>query len=288
MSKLNLEWEILEQEKPKAPKLKKNLFFKNKKIQTVVLLAFVSTIIQIFFLKSCNMLSNESVSTFKYATVVAQRNISQGDILTEDNTKLVYLGLGESKNNFILNSDFKKYMGHRVKIEVEVNSPILKTMVIKGNQDLSLQEKIPPGKRFYTLDVDLNSMASLIKVGDRVDVIAHMDINGFGNATETILNRIKVIGIGNNFEDNGASSEATSLSFYLSPEEVKILSFMKSYSQFSVSLRNPNDVDSSDSESITFNKFIQNEKIQKIFQNDSFKIIEGSTIKKKIPNVENN
>ena len=233
-----------------------------------------STIIQFTFLNSCSDLSRNSLNE-KYAVVIAKQNIDQGDSLSEENTKLVYLDLGESKQKFILNSEFRQYIGHKTKIHIEEKTPILKEFVINNSKDLSLPEKIPHGKRFYTIDVDLSSISSMVKVGDRVDIIAHMDINGFGKATETILNRIKIIGIGNNFEEKSSNPEANTLSFYLTPEEVKIISFMKSYSQFTVALRNPNDLDLSDNDSITFNKFIQNEKIQKIFQNDSFKIIEG-------------
>lgn len=275
-----LEWVTTQEEESKTPTEQKNLFLKNKKFITPILLALASTLIQLLFIKSCHYLSADDSSNKKYAFVVSRQNVAQGEALSEQNTKLSYLDLGEGKANFILNSEFQKYIGHKIKINLSENTPILKNSLINNLQELSLPEKIPHGKRFYTVDVDPNSLSSMIKVGDKVDMIAHIDISGFGKATETILNRIKIIGIGDNFNENSSNQGSNSLSFYLTPEEVKIISFMKPYSQFTVALRNPNDFSSSDTEAITFNKFIQNEKIQRIFKNDSFKIIEGDTIRR--------
>lgn len=270
---------------------KKKLILKNKKIIITFFLALLSTLLQFFFIKSCNILSSNKNSNQKYAIIVASTNIKKGESLSEENTKLAYFGLDEAKNKFILNSEFRQYLGHSLKINIDQGTPILKDIIITDNYDNSLSEKIPPGKRFYALDVDLASLSSVVKVGDMVDIIAHMDINGFGRATETILKRIKIIGIGNNFlENTGKSSDDNVLSFYLTPEEIKIISFMKPYSQFTIAVRNPNDHDVSDNDVITFNKFIQNEKIQKIFQNEYFKIIEGAKVNNsthEVKNVEN-
>lgn len=274
-----LEWVTLKDEINTESQSKKKNVFKKKNFIIPILLGVFSTMIQLLFFKSCQNQSDNSTNS-KYAIVVAIQNIPEGETLSEDNTKLVYLDLGESKEQFILNSEFRHYLGYKTKINIEKNSPILKELVLNKSRNLSLPEKIPRGKRFYTIDIDLSSISSVIKIGDTVDIIAHMDINGFGKATETILQRIKIVGIGTNFEEKSPNIDASSLSFYLTPEEVKIISFMKSYSQFTVALRNPNDLDQSDNSPITFNKFIQNDRIQEILQNDSFKIIEGNRIKK--------
>lgn len=66
-----------------------------------------------------------------------------------------------------------------------------------------------------------------------------------------------------------------SISFYLTPEEIKIILFMKRYANFSLSLRNPNDNFDYKDQAITLNKFIENEKIRNIIKNDRFQIIYG-------------
>ncbi len=281
MEKKYLEWNTIEKEEVSSPQLKKKKPWRDKIFFIPLGLALISTFIQFVFLKSCNYISTESNSSQKYAVIVALKKIHQGDYLSTENTRLSYLDLGESKSNFVLNSEFQKFLGHKIKMDIDEKTPILKSIVLNGGKPSSLLENIPHGKRFYVMDVDLSSLSTLIKVGDRIDIIAHMDIDGFGKATETILNGIKIIGIGDNFEEYTSQPDANTLSFYLTPEEIKIISFMKSYSQFSIMLRNPNDLDLSDNESITFNKFLQNDKIQKILQNDSFKIVEGKTIIKR-------
>ena len=148
-------------------------------------------------------------------------------------------------------------------------------------QKNSLPEKIPFGKRLYVLDVNLGTLSSILKVGDKIDLTAYLDIPSFGKATETILNGIQIIGIGNQMDNSREKSgNANSLSFYLYPEEVKILSFMKQYSHFSVSLRNPNDNSTNSGEAMTLNKFIQDDRIQRIIKNDSFQMRQGIKVKK--------
>ena len=261
------------------PQAKVSIGSRKKYIMTLTF-ALICTIFQVICFKSCQQ--NISFNgDKKFAFVVANKSLNKGDVLNEENTSLAYLDLSDAKDNYILNSEFKKYKNKEVRNKVLKNSPVSKLDVFNRQRDLSLTDKIPPGKRFYSLKIDLSSLGAILKVGDIVDVIAHMDIKGYGKATETILSRIKVVGIGNDFNDSTKNEEASQLSFYLSPEEVKIISFMKTYSDFSVVIRNPNDLEESKNDSITFNQFLQDEKIQKIFKNDTFKIIQGQKLRDK-------
>lgn len=202
-----------------------------KKYSVVFTVAFFFTCIQFFIFKSCVNSNQKLADTNKYAVIVANKNMNKGDFVNEENTKILYMDVSESKNNFILNSEFSNFSGSQLLVNSEKNTPILKNMITIPLQNKTLVEKIPPGKRFFVLDVDLGSLTDHIKTDDKVDIIAHMDIPDFGKATETILDRVTVVDI-----ENGHS-----LGFYLSPEEIKILSFMKPYSEFSVAIRNPND-----------------------------------------------
>ncbi len=281
MKKEELEWNQLEITSTDKPRLSPKFFLKQKKFFLPISLAFVATILQLFLLKSCQFIEKSSTDKKMQAILFSNKNIQKGESLNEENTKIIYFEAGDQTENFILNSEFQKFRDHPLKINLEKNSPLLKQFIEKEAKNLSLPEKIPYGKRFYGIEVDLASLPTLIKAGDRVDLIAHMDINGFGKATETILSGVKVVGIGNDRDEQFASQNTNILNFYLTPEEVKIISFMKPYSQFTVALRNPNDDSLSENSAVTFNNFIQNEKIQKIFKNDSFQIIEGKSLRKK-------
>lgn len=247
--------------------------FKNhfsKRIFFLFFAAIALTIFQTVIFKSCTNQDQTEKEHKKYAVITANQDLNPGDVLDSSNTKIAYLDVSESKKSFILNSEFNGFSGSKIQIRAEKGSPILKNMIQNRESNQSLQEKIPPGKRLFVLDMDLGSMASMIQVDDKVDIIAHMDIPDFGKATETILDGISVVQI----------DDDHSLSFYLTPEEIKILAFMKPYSSFSVAIRNPNDHMTKESHAITFNQFLQNEKIQHILKGDSFKIVTGTGIRR--------
>lgn len=266
MQNNSFHWEHLDKSfEEKTPLHKQNENKWRKKYPIVFTVALFSTCIQFFIFKSCVNSNQKLADTNKYAVVVAKNSMNKGDFVNEENTKILYMDVSESKNTFILNSEFSNFSGSQLLVNSEENSPILKNMIKSPLQNKTLVEKIPPGKRFFVLDVELGSLTDHIKTDDKVDIIAHMDIPDFRKATETILDGITVVDI----------EDGHSLGFYLSPEEIKILSFMKPYSEFSVIIRNPNDTVTKSEEAVTFNKFIQNEKIQHILKNDSFKIIEG-------------
>jgi len=280
MGKDSIEWNLINENINSEIKEGKIKYFSNKKILFPFIFSLLATIIQFLFFQMYSWLSQNHVTNGKHAYVISSKKLSKGEILDENNTKLSYFDLGSSKDKFILNSEFKNFSGRKLKFSVEEKTPLLKSSVLDDSENSSHAEKIPPGKRFYTLELDVGPVSSLLHIGDRVDLIAHMNIEGYGKAIETILSKIKIVGIGNNLDDNLPGSEVNALSFYLTPEEVKIISFMKPYSHFTIALRNPNDYSVDEDDPITFNKFIQNDKIQKIFTNDSFKIVEGKKLEK--------
>lgn len=238
---------------------------KQKKYLKLLFFALLITFIQFFIFKSCVNSNSSENNQNKYAVIFAKDEMKPGSLLEESNTKIVYIDVSNAKNSFILNSELSKFLGSRLLISADKNTPILKNMIKNDMLEKTAQEKIPPGKRLFILDIELGSLASIIQINDKIDIIAHMDIPEFGKVTETILDGIPVVRI----------AEDHAIGFYLTPDEIKILSFMKPYSSFSVAIRNPNDHLTEESKAVTFNKFLQNDKIQHILQNESFKIVEG-------------
>ena len=242
--------------------------------------AIVATLFQFFLFKSIYYFSNEGNKKDLYPLLSAKNNLKIGHIISNDDLKLIEMNVGESKEHFILETEIDSVIGKKILVNIKENTPFLKNSLMNPFQKNSLPEKIPLGKRLYVLDLEFGSLGSVLRVGDKIDLIAYLDIPGFGKATETILNDIQIVGIGEQLEDREKTKNANSLSFYIYPEEVKILSFMKQYSNFSVSLRNPNDKSTNSSDAITLNKFIQDERIQRIIKNDSFQLIQGKRNKK--------
>jgi Flp pilus assembly protein CpaB len=192
--------------------------------------------------------------------MAAQKDLEPGFIITENDVKVIQVDLGETHNYFINHEENSLILGKKLLTKIYKNSLIPKNSVVSINHKNSLLEKIPLGKRLFTLNLELENYLNILKIGDKIDLIAYLEIPGFGKATETILSGIEIIAITNQFHAKERKTTSNSISFYLFPEEVKVLSFMKQYAKFSISLRNPNDISSHSGEAMTLNKFIQNEK----------------------------
>jgi len=216
---------------------------------------------------------NDKKISFYQTFIVAKSKISKGEVLSIENTTLVSLVLKKSASYFVQNSEFSAFNGLIVREDIEENQIISKGSLFI--QD-SIESKIPKGKRLYILDVPIGPIVSILKENDSIDLIAQMDIPGFGHMTETILEAVKLIDISENIESS--ADDAKYLSFYLTPDEVKILAFMKPYAQFSVVLRNSFDEKSSATYPMTFNRFIQNDKIRKMINSESFQFINGKNL----------
>lgn len=243
----------------------KGHLIQKKKFLKIFSVGLGLTLAQFFIFKFIVFQEDNSLSSF----LITKERIKQGDVITIDNVEAVPLNDARAQTTLIPAWQLKNAIGRRVDHDLEIGSPLLKKMIASDYAEKSPEELIPPGRRLFFLDADLGDSASLLKINEKIDLIAHMDIPQFGQATETILDGVSIVSINENH----------SLGFYLTPEEIKIITFMKSYSQFSVAIRNPNDHTKNENAAVTFNQFLQNPKIQNILSNDSFKIIQGSTKK---------
>lgn len=262
-----IEWNKIEEN------IKDKNISKKSKLLFPFIFAFIITLIQFLLFKS---ISNTSVTSEQTVSILVSKNpMKQGQITTINDFKVMNINTIDLSEQFILNSDLNYFIGKKVLINLNENTPLLKNLFMSPFQKNSLPEKIPYGKRLFVLDLNFGSFASILKVGDKIDLIAYLDIPNFRKATETILQNIQVVAIGDQLDGKTKSNNANSISFYIYPEEVKIITFMKQYAHFSISLRNPNDNVLSKDDAVTLNQFIENDYIQKIIKNDSFKFIQG-------------
>lgn len=245
-----------------------------KKKKTIFLIAILITLVQggVLYLFSEGRRVGDAEE--KIMVSVAAKTLRQGVILNESMIVLQPIKVGDLKEYLLSESEITSFIGLPLSHSLEKGTPFFKNS-FRLKQQKSFLESIPLGKRLFVLNVDLMGTLQNIRVGDRVDVVAHMDIPSFGKATEVILDGARVAGVGDQVQDSQSSRNDGPLSFFVSPEEVKILSFMKNYAVFSIALRNPEDDSRQSGEAVTFNKFIQNKKIRKIIENDSFKILQG-------------
>lgn len=243
----------------------KGHLFQKKKFLKIFLAGLGLTLAQFCIFKFIVFQEDGGSSSF----LITKEKIKQGDAITMDNVETVPLNDARVQTALIPYWQLKNAIGRRLDHDLEIGSPLLKDMILSDYIEKTPEQLIPPGRRLFFLDVDLGDLASLLKINEKIDLIAHMDIPQFGQATETILDGVSIVSINENHL----------LGFYLTPEEIKIITFMKGYSQFSVAIRNPNDHTKGENSAVTFNQFLQNPKIQHILNNDSFKIIQGSSTK---------
>ena len=136
-------------------------------------------------------------------------------------------------------------------------------------------DAIPPGRVLFPLNVRLGALAPLLEPGRRVDVLARMNLPDAGTVTETLLEGVAVVSVGERPGDDGRS-EGDVVSFHLTPEQVKLLVHAERFSEFRLVLRNPRDPVSQAHESaMTINRFLANPRIQGALAEDVFLIRSG-------------
>jgi len=154
----------------------------------------------------------------------------------------------------------------------QVVNLVNRTRIPKGNQiglsalipqspDSGLALRVPPGYRGAVLPVD-PQLKSLIKPGDRVDVLvtfdAQMNDGRREKATATILQNILVLAVGGNLgqgmtagqskafdereEKTPAFSDKSTLSVALNPEELQYLALAQKQGETMIGVRSPGDI----------------------------------------------
>lgn len=212
------------------------------------------------------------------AVMVATKNLIRGDAVTSDNFKAVLVKPSEILAAVVKQSDFEAFKGRKLAVAVGIHNALPKIALFSDLQQRSMPELIPPGKRLFKLQASLGALANVLKPGDRVDVIAVMELPQVGRITETLLEAQDVIGIGDNLlDDKTEGNRGDDLSFFVTLEQFKLLTYASNFAQFSIALRNPNDISQSDgATSMTLNKFLANPRIQNALKSDYFKIRKGS------------
>ena len=92
-----------------------------------------------------------------------------------------------------------------------------------------------------TVSVDEESgVGFMIKPGDNVDILLTFETaenQRLFTATATILQSVKVIGVGANFKGNETQGDYNSVTLALTPEEAELLTFAKDKGRINLALR---------------------------------------------------
>jgi len=139
----------------------------------------------------------------------------------------------------------------RPKTRIYANSPILDNQLLgKGMLDQGASDAIPKGMRVIAVKVDLVSgSASLIRPGDRVDLLVHLHPAGGGDlsktVTKTILQDIKVFAVDNAWDATGGAGEKTivakTVSLLVTPAQAEKVTLASEMGNIRLVMRSPND-----------------------------------------------
>ena len=143
--------------------------------------------------------------------------------------------------------------GLRVRTRVFAGEPILAAKLLSRNANgSSASEMIPSGYRVVAVKVDdVSSTSSLIKPGDRVDVLVHLraspNTGVHETATRTLLQNISVFAVNEVFQrpneiDTGAIAART-VSMLVTPEQAELVTLATELGTIRLVLRSIEDED---------------------------------------------
>jgi Flp pilus assembly protein CpaB len=129
-------------------------------------------------------------------------------------------------------------------IDMKAGDPILLSAVQGASDASRLAEKIPPGKRLFTLTIGAKAAGyGWIRPNDHVDIIANIVLPDRGNTTFTVLEDVTLVSVGaSTIIDGDRKATGTDVSFFISPDDFEALSFAQQKGTFTLALRNPKDV----------------------------------------------
>jgi Flp pilus assembly protein CpaB len=194
---------------------------------------------------------------------VAAVDLPEGKVVTKSSIKTADVPVAFiQKDAYIISrganlSDIENLV---TKVAIAKGNQITKPSLISLSPESGISLKVLPNYRAFILPVD-NSISSLIKPGDKVDVLLTFDAMLKGGSKEkmtaTILQNIPVLGVGSNLgqgmdssakanstereANNAAFSDRSVLSLSLSPIEAQYLALAQEEGEVTVIVRSTGD-----------------------------------------------
>ena len=169
-------------------------------------------------------------------------------------------------------------IGKAIGTDLKAGDPILLSNIKTKYLNQTLSDRIPEGKRLFTLQVQDSSQDlhnGFIRPNDKVDILASIPLEGRGNTVFTVLQNVSIVAIGKaSIVSQELTPNGTSISFFVDNKDVEMLQFAKQHGSFSISLRNPKDLERRQSSGIDVNSFLDYEGINKVSGGGKLKIKE--------------
>ena len=196
--------------------------------------------------------------------VVASRDIAEME--TIDDTMLEVRSVPEDYVGPASASDFDSVIGQVAAAPLKKGEQILATKLLTPGPDTGIALQVSPGKRAVTIPVDeVRGIAKLIRPGDRIDLVAALDVGKGANARREVsylMQDIPVLATGINVVNNiprtfeldpsgknilqsnlSGDTKFTTVTLEVEPKQAQDLVYLTSTQpgNLFMVLRNPND-----------------------------------------------
>ena len=186
------------------------------------------------------------------AVVVPVRNLPKGTVVDGNVMAARDVVADTVYDETVLAEDFGKVTGLKLVRAVEKGRPLRRSdLDIKAKE---FSETLPEGLRAITIDIDeINSIAQMVRVGNRVDLMLIVSEPGEGGGQQVIslLQRVKVIATGQNATRAQADAPAgptpaaqrySNVTLEVTPEEAARIALAQQMGRIRAVLRNEEDL----------------------------------------------
>lgn len=240
-----------------------------------LVLAILAAIVYAMIVSRAEKKLNDSKNV-KYV-FVPTRDIKEREVIKRDFVKTIPVPaayLQKDAFTYSTDADLKAIENAVARIQIPKGNQISKYAITSLSPEAGLSSKIPVQMRGFIVNNVPVTTASLIKPDDNVDILltfaAVMKNGTQQNVTVTLLQNVKVLGVGNDLgqgldaktasalknkdEDASAYSDSTALALALSPRDAQYLALAQKEGDISVILRSHGDVTNYLMEIATFEK----------------------------------
>lgn len=242
-----------------------------------VLLALLAAFIYMLLLNQEQKKIREAKQT--KTVLVPTRDIKEREVIKKEYLKRVAMPAAYVQKDaftWTTDADFAKIDNAIARVQIPKGNQISKYEISSLSPDAGLSSKIPLEMRGFIITVDSN-VASMLKPDDNVDILltfeANMKTGARQKVTVTLLQNVKVLGVGSNLgqgldaraaaamrneeENASAYTDTSALSLALSTRDAQYLALAREEGSLTVTLRSPGDVMRYVMEIATFEKLFQ-------------------------------
>ncbi len=248
--------------------------------QTFLILGALTFGLLSAFLAELNRRSREGELKNYFATntvLTLVNDLAEGEIIERSNIAMRDVLVRSSSRNYADEGSLDLVVGKAAKIDLVAGDPILLSALEGAVSDERMAERIPPGKRLFTLVTkDLSASKGVIRPNDHVDILAHMDLPGRGPTTFTLLQDVTLVSVGRSSVLNSEKAGGMEVSFFIDSLQTEMMAFAQARGEFSLSLRHESDIAVRDQvKGMDLRDFLDDEKLAPITGGSELEVIEN-------------